>query len=592
MVVGTDAGSASRGWSPESQVRLLVSFALFLFFGTIASHAQVLDDGLGGFDLEFPPIAVAGDDQVVSVGDSVRLDGSASNDDADGGTIEAYAWSLKTIIANNDRAAFIPEMRTYFRSLSIIDADTATPSLILPTLPAGVFEVDLVIDLVVTDAVGFTSWASDGSEVMITVLADVPDAPSGIVTTEASGEVSVSFEIADNGGTPATDIQYRVNGGAWQSTGSAAYAFTLSGLDAMSSHTLEVRAENAAGVGAASSAKTVTLQNPRTAFEDVQSAYRATLRDHAVRVLQGEQAAARRVVQSARDRLAQSLSNTRAANNAVSFSTKCAAEDAGDCSQIRNSWFASGETFASLSVNGATTGADARTATFSLVREFTASPETRWGLMLRVSQSEDDAAGVFTGNITTRAGSIGLYGVTTLGEGLYLDGFMMAGRSRQSVSLRTDAISIASDYWTSNSLAGLSLSGSHSVGQYTLLPTLSATVARGQIGAVNSDVRGFDLLAENIATDLGSVRYSEITFSPEVRRNLSTAGSGYIALVPQVSCTDSNTAALRDGCRTAAEIKLQLENAASGQTLMLSIMRDDLRWQGTSRIAAEFAVQF
>lgn len=427
---------------------------------------------------------------------------------------------------------------------------------------------------------------------MITVLADVPDAPSSIVTIEASGEVSVSFEIAENGGTPVTDIQYRVNGGAWQSTGSAVYAFTLSGLDAMSSHTLEVRAENAAGIGAASSAKTVTLQNPRTAFEEVQSAYRATLRDHAVRVLQGEQAAARRVVQSARDRLAHSLSNTRAANNAVSLSTKCAAEDADDCSQIQNSWFASGETFASLSVNGAKTGADARTATFSLAREFTPSPETRWGLMLRVSQSEDDAAGVFTGNITTRAGSIGLYGVTTLGEGLYLDGFMMAGRSRQSVSLRTDAISIASDYWTSNSLAGLSLSGSHSVGQYTLLPTLSATVARGQIGAVNSDVRGFDLLAENIATDLGSVRYSEITFSPEVRRNLSTAGSGYIALVPQVSCTDSNTAALRDGCRTAAEIKLQLENAASGQTLMLSIMRDDLRWQGTSRIAAEFAVQF
>jgi hypothetical protein len=249
-------------------------------------------------------------------------------------------------------------------------------------------------------------------------------------------------------------------------------------------------------------------------------------------------------------------------------------------------------TFASLSVNGATTGADTRTATFSLAREFTPSPETRWGLMLRVSQSEDDAAGVFTGNITKKAGSIGLFGVTALGKELYLDGFMMAGRSRQSVALRTDAISISSAYWASNSLAGISLSGSYSVGQYSLLPTLSAMVARGQIGAMNSDVRGFDLVAEDIATDLGSVRYSEITFSPEVRRRLSTAGTGYIALVPQVSCTDSNTTALREGCRTAGEIKLQLENATSGQTLMLSIMRDDLRRQGTSRIAAEFAVQF
>lgn len=591
-LLSAGAPTAATGQWVNNIVRQFLCLVVCVFLVATASHAQFLGDGGGEIDLEFPPIAIAGDDQVVSVGDTVRLDGSASNDDADAGTIAAYAWSLKTILANNDRAAFIPETRAYFRSLSIIDADTATPSLILPTLPAGIFEVDLVIDLVVTDAVGLTSWASDGSEVMITVLADVPDAPSNIVTTEASGEVSVTFEIADNGGTPVTDIQYRVNGGAWQSTGSAAYAFTLSGLDAMSSHTLEVRAENAAGIGAASSAKTITLQNPRTAFEEVQSAYRATLRDHAVRVLQGEQAAVRRVVQSARDRLAHSLSNTRAANNAFSLSTKCAAEDPGDCSQIQNSWFASGETFASLSVNGATTGSDARTATFSLAREFTPSPETRWGLMLRVSQSDEDAADVFTGNITTKAGSVGLYGVTALGEGLYLDGFMMAGRSRQSVALRTDAINMTSDYWTTNSLVGISLSGSHSVGQYTLLPTLSATVARGQIGAVNSDVRGFDLVAEDVSTDLGSVRYLEITFSPEVRRNLSTAGSGYIALVPQVSCTDSNTAALRDGCRTAAEIKLQLENAASGQTLMLSIMRDNLRQDGTSRIAAEFSVQF
>ena len=466
------------------------------------------------------------------------------------------------------------------------------PSLIVPTLPLGVFEVDLVIDLVVTDAVGLTSWASDGSEVMITVLANVPDAPSSVVINEASGEVSVTFEITDNGGTPVTDIQYRLNGGTWQSTGSAAYSFALSGLDAMSSHTLEVRAENAAGIGAPSSAKSVTLQNPRTAFEKVQSAYRTTLRDHAVRVLQGEQVAARRVVQSASDRLAQSLSNTRAANNAVSLSIKCAAEDAGNCSQIRNSWFASGETFASLSVNGAKTGSDTRTVTFSLAREFTPSPETRWGLMLRAAQSEKDVAGLFTGNITTRAGSVGLYGVTAVRGGLYLDGYIMVGRSRQAVALRTDAISMTSDYWTTNSLAGISLSGCHYAGQYTLLPKMSATVVRGQIGATNSDVRGFDLVAEAVSTDLGSVRYSEIAFNPEVRYNLSTTGSEYIAFIPQWSCTDSTMAELSGGCRAAAEIKIQLENSASGQMLMLSIMRDDLRRQGSSRIMAEFTVRF
>jgi hypothetical protein len=573
-------------------VHLLCAVVLALSCLSSSAHAQVLGDGLGEIDLEFPPIAIAGDDQVVDVGATVRLDGSASNDDADAGTIEAYDWSLSSIVANNDRAAFIPEVRAYFRSLGLTGADTATPTLVLPTLPSGVFEVDLVVDLIVTDGVGNTSWASDASEVMITVLADVPSAPSNIITSESAGNINVTFDVADNGGTPVTDIQYRVDGGVWQSTGSAAYAFTLSGLDAMLSHTLEIRAENAAGISSASSTKTVTLQNPRTAFEEVQSAYVSALRDHAVRSLQREQASARRVVQSARDRLAESLSNKNAIDNVTRLSTNYGVGGLGEYGGRSYAPFATGETFASLSVEGATSGSSARVANFSLVREFSPSSETRWGVMLRAAASEEDASGTFWGSITSKMASLGLYGITSVGDDLFLDGFMMAGRSRQSVALRTNTINIASNYWTTNTLAGLSLSGSHSAGQFTLLPALSATVARGQIGVIKSDVSGFNLVAEDIMTDLGSVWYSEVAVSPEIRRNLSTDGAGYIAFIPQWSCTDSNTAALRDECHASAEIKLQLENDTSGQTLMLSIMRDDLRRQGTSTIAAEFSVQF
>ena len=255
-----DARAAIKKKTLNTFVGQLLCLLVCMFLGATASHAQFLDDGLGGIDLELPPIAIAGDDQVVGVGDTVRLDGSASNDDADNGTIEAYEWSLGSIVANNDRGAFIPNIRAYLRSLSIIGADTATPSLVLPTLPAGVFEVDLDIKLVVTDGAGTVSWSRADSRVVVTARAEAPIAPSNILTSEANGSIGVTFDILDNGGTPVTDIQYRVNGGAWQSTGSAAFAFTLSGLDAMYSHSLEVRAENAAGLGAASSARTVTLQ--------------------------------------------------------------------------------------------------------------------------------------------------------------------------------------------------------------------------------------------------------------------------------------------------------------------------------------------
>lgn len=90
-LLSADAPVAVTGQWVNAIVRQLLSLVVCVFLGATAAQAQFLGDGGGEIDLEFPPIAIAGDDQVVSVGDTVRLDGSASNDDADAGTIEAYA---------------------------------------------------------------------------------------------------------------------------------------------------------------------------------------------------------------------------------------------------------------------------------------------------------------------------------------------------------------------------------------------------------------------------------------------------------------------------------------------------------------------
>ena len=78
-----------------------------------------------------------------------------------------------------------------------------------------------------------------------------PAAPS-VTLTPANQALSVAFTFGDNGGSPVTEVDYRLDGGAWVNSNTLSSPITVTGLTNGTSYTVEVRADNAIGAGTAS----------------------------------------------------------------------------------------------------------------------------------------------------------------------------------------------------------------------------------------------------------------------------------------------------------------------------------------------------
>ena len=111
------------------------------------------------------PTAVAGNNQTVSEGTAVTLDGSGSSD-ADG-TIAAYSWT-----------------QTVGTSVTLTGADTATPSFTAP--PVAAAGETLTFELTVTDNDGLTS--TDSVDIIITNATANPVAAAGADQTVSEGD--------------------------------------------------------------------------------------------------------------------------------------------------------------------------------------------------------------------------------------------------------------------------------------------------------------------------------------------------------------------------------------------------------------------
>lgn len=78
-----------------------------------------------------------------------------------------------------------------------------------------------------------------------------PDAPTGASTTPVDGGLRVQFTLGSDGGSPITDIEYQLDGGAWVSAGALSSPITITGLTNGQTYGVRVRVVNAIGNGAA-----------------------------------------------------------------------------------------------------------------------------------------------------------------------------------------------------------------------------------------------------------------------------------------------------------------------------------------------------
>ena len=94
----------------------------------------------------------------------------------------------------------------------------------------------------------------------------VPSAPQNLTATAQTNGTSVELgwdAPSDNGGTAITDYEYRVDSGAWTSTGSTSTSYTVTTLSKGTEYDFEVRAVNSEGNStAASVTETTATTNP------------------------------------------------------------------------------------------------------------------------------------------------------------------------------------------------------------------------------------------------------------------------------------------------------------------------------------------
>lgn len=100
----------------------------------------------------------------------------------------------------------------------------------------------------------------DASEAVTLRPRTVPNAPSALAATVGDGEVTIVFDEPDDRGSVITNYEYRVDGGSWTgfSPARTSSPVVIDGLTNGVAASIELRAVNEAGAGAASRAVDVT----------------------------------------------------------------------------------------------------------------------------------------------------------------------------------------------------------------------------------------------------------------------------------------------------------------------------------------------
>lgn len=101
------------------------------------------------------------------------------------------------------------------------------------------------VEVAELNAAGFSDWSNLLSETPYTV----PDAPTLDSLTPSDSTLTVAGTAGFDGGSPVTDLQYRINGGAPVSSGGATFPFDIGSLTNGTPYDVETRYGNAAGFG-------------------------------------------------------------------------------------------------------------------------------------------------------------------------------------------------------------------------------------------------------------------------------------------------------------------------------------------------------
>ena len=109
---------------------------------------------------------------------------------------------------------------------------------------------------------------AESTAIAIAPVAVAPDAPTSLMALSGNGSATISFTAPDNGGSPITNYQYSLNGGAYTALNpaDALSPVVIPTLTNGTSYTITLKAVNAIGASVASTSVQVTPSSAKPVF--------------------------------------------------------------------------------------------------------------------------------------------------------------------------------------------------------------------------------------------------------------------------------------------------------------------------------------
>ena len=354
------------------------------------------------------------------------------------------------------------------------------------------------------------------------------------MATPGNAQVSVAFTApAKTGGAAITDYEYQLDGGSWVSANTTSSPVTISNLINGTSYSVKLRAVNSAGNGAASAAVSFDTPSPAAAFSEYEADIRATIVNDATRSLQSVVGANRLMTQKARQRFVESKQESlpRQAmlfiNNTVPLEVNGTADIGGSTLSTKGTFF--GQTgnaegthrrlvFGDFDVqHDGNTGSSTATLTGRMAWEQMTSSDTMLGYFIGGELARSNIEGAFAGDQNRIGVTVGGYGVHSLSDNLFVEGFVTLGAGRNNLTMANDVLALDSDYTTRTATVGGTLSGRIEQKDFDIWPELSFVYGRTWIGNVGFTGSAYGLVDDTLSLNAGSVTLANVMFRPEFR---------------------------------------------------------------------------
>jgi uncharacterized repeat protein (TIGR02059 family) len=341
---------------------------------------------------------------------------------------------------------------------------------------------------------------------------------------------------------------------------------------------------------------TAPTPSAATVFSEYEDDIRETIVNDATRSLQSAIGANRVMTQKARQRFIDSKQvnaaeeATLSSSNNVAFDVDGTADISGTTLSTKGTFF--GQTgnadgtqrrlvFGDFDVqHDGDTGSSTATLTGRIAWERMTSRDTMLAYFIGGELAQSNIAGTFDGDQNRIGVTVGGYGVHSLSDNLFVDGFVTLGAGRNNLEIANDVLTLTSGYTTRTATVGGALNGVIEQQGFDIWPKLSMSYGRTWIGDVGFTGSAYSLVDSTLSLDAGSVTLANVMFRPEFRiplDGLQAAQSlSLLTFAPRMICEQVTATTTTTNCGGGAELGIAAHSADGLSNVNAKITADRL----------------